>query len=95
MLAKRIPSILPEMTFEEQLETTKLYSIAGELPENVQADNAPPVQASAPHRFRPGACRRRANPPPGEISLAHTGFIVYGWNSPEFTDGQRNPAPAD
>lgn len=32
MLSKRLPSILPEMTFEEQLETTKIYSIAGELP---------------------------------------------------------------
>ena len=32
MLAKRLPSILPEMTFEEQIETTKIYSIAGALP---------------------------------------------------------------
>jgi magnesium chelatase family protein len=35
MLAKRLPSILPDMTFDESLETTMIYSVAGELPTNV------------------------------------------------------------
>lgn len=47
MLAKRLPSILPKMTFEEQLETTKLYSIAGELPDNVQLIRKRPFRS--PH----------------------------------------------
>lgn len=47
MLAKRLPSILPEMSFEEQLETTKLYSIAGELPNSVQLITRRPFRS--PH----------------------------------------------
>ena len=35
MMAKRLPSILPDLTFEESLEITKIHSIAGILPENI------------------------------------------------------------
>ena len=55
MLAKRLPSILPDMTFEESLETTKLYSVAGALPEGVSLMTQRPFR---PQDFRAAALLR-------------------------------------
>jgi magnesium chelatase family protein len=75
MLAKRIPSILPAMTFEESLETTKIYSICGEL------DSDSPFITNRPFRSphhtvsSAGLVGGGSIPHPGEVSLAHNGFL--------------------
>ena len=75
MLAKRLPTILPEMSFEEAIETTKIYSIAGML-----APDTPLVQSRpfrAPHHTLSvtSLVGGGSNPKPGEISLAHGGVL--------------------
>ncbi len=83
MLAKRLPSILPEMSFEEQLETTKLYSIAGELPNSVQLITRRPFEALIiQYRLR-GFAGGGHSLRPGEISLAHNG-VMFMDEFPEF-----------
>ena len=75
MLAKRIPSILPEMTAAESMETTQIYSIAGLL------DSGKPLMTKrpfrAPHHTISGAGLVGGGtiPRPGEISLAHNGLL--------------------
>ena len=74
MLAKRLPSILPEMTFEESLETTKIHSICGTLPEGGLIKKRP---FRAPHHTvsPAGLTGGGSIPRPGEISLAHNGVL--------------------
>lgn len=82
MLARRLPTILPEMTFEEILETTKIYSIAGQ-------QNGSAIQAVRPFRSPhhtisdAGLIGGGAMPRPGEVSMAHNGVLFLD-ELPEF-----------
>ncbi len=84
MLAKRLPSILPDMTFEEKIETTKLHSIAGILPKGAPLVSVRPFR-SPHHTMSPIALSGGGSiPKPGEISLAHNGVLFLD-ELPEFS----------
>ena len=85
MLAKRLPSILPQLTYEEAVETTKIQSIAGCLPKGVSLVQTRPFR-SPHHTVTPVGLAGGANLRPGEISLAHNGVLFLD-ELPEFSRG--------
>lgn len=84
MLAKRLPSILPEMSFEEMVQTTAIHSVAGTLPHDTALIETRPFRSPHHTISGPGLTGGGTIPRPGEISLAHNGVLFLD-ELPEFS----------
>jgi magnesium chelatase family protein len=84
MLAKRLPTILPDMSYNEMIEATEIHSVAG------MTSRERPIMSSRPFRSphhtvsAPAMAGGTSNPKPGEISLAHNGVLFLD-EMPEFS----------
>lgn len=89
MLAKRLPTIMPSMTFNEILQTSKVYSVSGKLNNNPLIVNRP---FRNPHHTisRAGLVGGGSNPQPGEITLSHNGILFLD----ELTEFKRDTIEA-
>jgi len=83
MLSKRLPSILPDMTWEESLEVTQIYSVMGMLSAQNPLVRQRPFRAPHHTVSNAGLTGGGTNPKPGEISLAHKGVLFLD-ELPEF-----------
>ena len=94
MLAKRLAGILPPLSFDEAIETTKVHSVAGTLPATSSLLAARPFRAPHHTMSAVSLVGGGANPTPGEVSLAHNGVLFLD-ELPEFpktvTDTLRQP----
>ena len=83
MLAKRVPTILPMLSAEESIETTRIYSAMGRLPAGQPLLARRPFRAPHHTISNPGLVGGGSTPTPGEISLAHNGVLFLD-ELPEF-----------
>jgi magnesium chelatase family protein len=83
MLAKRMPTILPVLSAEESIETTRIYSAVGRLPANQPLLARRPFRAPHHTISNAGLVGGGSTPTPGEISLAHNGVLFLD-ELPEF-----------
>ena len=84
MMAKRLPSILPPLTLQESLETTKIHSVSGMMPDRTSLITQRPFRSPHHTISSVALCGGGANPKPGEISLAHNGVLFLD-ELPEFS----------
>jgi magnesium chelatase family protein len=83
MLAKRIPTILPPMSFEESLETTRIHSVTGVLPSETGLITTRPFRSPHHTISDAGLVGGGSLPRPGEVSMAHNGVLFLD-ELPEF-----------
>ena len=83
MLSKRLPSILPDMTWEESLEVSQIYSVMGHLTAKEPLVTRRPFRAPHHTISNAGLAGGGSNPRPGEISMAHKGVLFLD-EMPEF-----------
>jgi magnesium chelatase family protein len=83
MLARRLPTILPGMSLDEALETTRIHSVAGTLPTGQSLCAVRPFRAPHHTISDAGLIGGGSNPRPGEVSLAHGGVLFLD-ELPEF-----------
>lgn len=84
MMAKSLPSILPPLTLAESLETTQIYSVAGQLPRGTSLIATRPFRSPHHTISQVALCGGGSNPQPGEISMAHNGVLFLD-ELPEFS----------
>ena len=83
MLSKRLPSILPDMTWEESLEVSRIYSVMGQLTAKEPLVSRRPFRSPHHTISNAGLAGGGTNPRPGEISMAHHGVLFLD-ELPEF-----------
>ena len=83
MLSKRLPSILPDMTWSESLQVTQIYSVLGMLPPDAPLVTERPFRSPHHTVSNMGLVGGGTNPRPGEISMAHKGVLFLD-ELPEF-----------